>query len=203
MKHGHLGKILAGVVLAGCGGLEQQAPTTVEGTVDSASFPVSPVAVEALSDRGAIFTASLQGDGAFSLGVESGHVYRLRIALTSGAEPLVFPRPDGSLDLDFKVKGGGASVALGAIRYFEAAPPEGFGVTVVRGEAPSSCAEAEDDEVGDDDSATGGAEAQDDGEQEDDVDATLDPSHSMAVPEFTAPNTVDGCAEAEDGEEED
>lgn len=198
--------VLAGLVLASCGGKTEWTDSTVQGELDLASFPAAPVAVEATNEQGRVIQSKLAA-GAFELQLPRGHKYQLMVVMTSGAEPIVFPRADGSLDLDFSVSSGGAVVALGAVHHFASAPPTGFDLKV---DAQVSCeADEENEQEGEHEDAD--ETDDDDVECENGVDATTgaacvddpeaDPNQPMAVAEQNAPDEIGGCAD--DDEEED
>lgn len=125
-KFTRLSLILTAGALSACGGRVERTDSTVKGTLELGSFPDSPIAVEAINEKHAITRANVGVSGAFSVGLERGHKYQLRVVLKNGSEPMVFPRADGTLDLTFKVTSGAALVSLGKVNHFASAPPEGF-----------------------------------------------------------------------------
>lgn len=163
--------LLAGFALTHCGGKTVRTDSTVQGHFDLASFPSAPVRVEATSEAGKPTSAAVE-DGKFELMLERGHRYQLTIVLATGAEPLVFPRSGGSLDLDFDVTSGGAIVSLGAVRHYDSAPATGF--YIQKGSAtadggPGECVDGHvlgSGEACVDDDAEVSCEADDENEQE-------------------------------------
>jgi hypothetical protein len=125
------GCVVAGALLANCGGKTIRTDSTVQGHLDVESFPSTPAAVQAKDERGKVTRFDVT-DGNFELVLERNHTYRLEVAFADGSEPIVFPRTGGALDLDFKVSSGGSIVALGAVRHFDAAPVDGFHVMSVQ-----------------------------------------------------------------------
>ncbi len=99
----------------------------VQGTLAASSFPSAPRAVEATDERGKRVRSAVAPDGSFRLELLRGHTYALAVLLTSGADPVVFPRAGSKrLDTTFRIKTGGALVSLGAVRHLTAAPSGGF-----------------------------------------------------------------------------
>jgi hypothetical protein len=120
-----------GIVLAiGCG-TSSQAPSSsskVTGSLTMASFPTAPSAVEANDETGAKVHAAIDPQGRFQLTLAKGHTYRFTVVLPAGSEPIVFPRASKRLDTTIRVTSGAATIELGAIRHFDAAPADGFAV---------------------------------------------------------------------------
>ena len=105
--------VLTGLTLTSCGGRSVWTDSTVQGELDVASFPAAPVAVEATNEHGAVTRVNVQS-GTFELALERGHKYQLKVVLTSGAEPIVFPRSDGSLAAQ-GYRGGESRATLGDV----------------------------------------------------------------------------------------
>lgn len=200
------------------------ATSTVTGALALSSFPSAPTTVDAIDETGLKVQAGIDAQGGFRLALAKGHTYRLVVGLQSSSEPLVFPRTSSRLDTTVRVSTAAATIALGAVRHFDAAPAGGFTVksasTATKPETENE-SEGDDGECVDGKDATSGAacvddevtatcdagEAEDgpdegdgdgDGETNDDGDA--DPTKPMAVPEHNAPDDVAGCSEGAGGE---
>jgi hypothetical protein len=101
--------------------------SVVEGKVAASTFALgAPTAIDAIDETGARKSAALGSDGAFTLALAKGHVYRLVAVGPKGEEPVVFPRNGGRLDKTFRVSSGSAVVTLGTVRHFDKAPATGF-----------------------------------------------------------------------------
>ena len=124
-----LSPLFVALALTGCGGKVERTDSTVKGNFELNSFPSKVVALEAINEKGGVTRAEVDASGAFSIGLARGHKYQVRVILANGSEPMVFPRADGSLDLDFKVSTGAAVLALGKVNHFASAPPTGFVVS--------------------------------------------------------------------------
>lgn len=162
--------LVAAAAVASCGGLTTRTDSTVQGHLDVASFPSTPTAIQARDEHGNVVQAALNA-GQFSLKLPQGHKYQLDVLMSGGQEPVVFPRGDGSLDLDFKISGAGAVVQLGAIHHFDSAPIGGFVIkTTASGEGEvGECVDGTIMGSGEacvDDDAKATCEAGDDNEQE-------------------------------------
>jgi hypothetical protein len=124
--------LFIGILVAiGCGTSSQAPASTsrVMGALTVASFPSAPNAIEAIDETGAKSKAAVDPQGHFQLSLAKGHTYRLMVVLASGSEPVVFPRASKRLDTTVRITSGAATVDLGAIRHFDAAPANGFTVT--------------------------------------------------------------------------
>ncbi len=177
--------------------------STIQGSVASATFASGAASnIDAVDETGARTRVAVGADGAFTLRVAKSHVYRLVAVTPAGEEPLVFPRSGGRLDTTFRISSGGAVVALGSVRHFDAAP-QAFSV-VDDGQTQCEGGASGADDHGDGecenrkDAITGQACA-DDGQGPDIVDR----AKPMAVPEKNPPNDVAGCDDGQDGEQAD
>lgn len=194
--------VTAVLALAACSTSEtKSAPSSssIEGQVVASSFKAVPIGLVAIDEAGTRTSIALGAEGAFKSELAKAHTYRLAVLLPGAEEPVVFPRTTGGrLDLTFKISSGGAKLALGAVRHFDAAPAAGFPVT----RAATECNEHEGDdgdgECVDGKDAKTGAPCKDD----DDAEAGHDATKPMAVPEKSPPNDVSGCAEESDGDGE-
>lgn len=131
MKTSTLLLAAAVALLGGCGkSSDQPAVTTssVTGALSVASFPSKPTAVDVVDEKGATSRVAVDEQGRFQLSLAKGHTYRFAIAMASGSEPLVFPRASKRLDTTVHISTGAATIALGTIRHFGAAPANGFAV---------------------------------------------------------------------------
>ena len=127
-------------ILGGCKKKTAAAPDTtssVTGALTVASFPSTPSAIEAVDEKGTTVQAAVDEQGRFQLSLPAGHTYRFAVALAAGSEPLVFPRASKRLDTTVHIATGAATVALGAVRHFNAAPADGFTVKSSSGSSPT------------------------------------------------------------------
>lgn len=85
--------LLAGLALTHCGGQTVRTDSTVQGHLDLASFPSTPLSIEATNEEGKLTATNVEA-GAFKLMLERGHKYQLKVVLANGAEPIVFPRSE-------------------------------------------------------------------------------------------------------------
>lgn len=151
MEMNRLGYLLWGVVALGCGGATaktastQGETSTVSGALSVASFPAAPTAIHAVDETGASAEARVDSAGRFQLALAKGHTYRFTVALASSSEPIVFPRASNRLDMTVRISAGSATIDLGSIRHFDAAPASGF--KVKSSSATTSSNENEDDEA--------------------------------------------------------
>lgn len=109
--------------------------STVRGKLSFASYTMTPTALIAVDESGAQARSDVASDGSFSLSLQKGHTYKLRVAAGPKEEPIVFPRSTGKLDTTFRVVSGAAVVELGNVRHFAQAPADGF--VVMSGQAGS------------------------------------------------------------------
>ncbi len=218
-------------VLGGCGeSSDQRTATTssVTGALSVATFPSKPTAVDVIDEASATSHIAVDEQGRFQVSLAKGHTYRFAVAMPSGSEPLVFPRASKRLDTTVHIATAAATISLGAIRHFSAAPADGFAVQSASGtsSAQTQNATSGDGNVGEcvdgsvkgtgapcvDDGATAscdngsGQDGQNDNGADGETNDTAtdaDPTKPMAVPEHNAPDDVAGCNEGGDGETND
>jgi hypothetical protein len=97
----------------GCG--TEPAPQIVSGHANLSTFPTGISEVRAVRAGLVVATAPLGSDGAFSLAIPAGARTRIEFASPTAKTTLVFPRRDGSIDVQFAVGRGGAPRDLGTV----------------------------------------------------------------------------------------
>jgi hypothetical protein len=179
--------------------------TTVHGAALTASYPTAPSGILARNEAGRTASAGLEGD-AFSLRLQSGHIYSLFVVTQSGEVPVVFPRLSGKLDTSFAVRSRGGVIRLGNVRHMAQAPAGGFlfapgAGTDIDFDFDFDCQNCADDnhDVECDDGSQGVNDANEVGPSN-----QADGTRELAVPEHDAPESVDGCGTDEpDGDNND
>ncbi len=103
--------------------------SSVEGTLDAASFATTPQSLTATDETGAATTISLLTGGAFAAKLASGHTYSLAVETAAGTVPLLFPRTTGQLDATFVLDSSNAVVSLGTVQAVDHMPANGIQVS--------------------------------------------------------------------------
>jgi hypothetical protein len=173
--------------------------STVRGAAALQTFAVAPAAIAARDETGRVVRAAVDAQGRFALPLGKGHTYRLVLEGSGARVPIVFPRASGLLDASFVLKTNGASLGLGQVRYYPAAPASGF--QVLSAKVPTA-APAGDcvDCVNDDAQVT--CEGSDSTESQAAIADTAeqaDANAELAVGDQNVPEQVAGC----DGQEGD
>ncbi|MEP7120897.1 MAG: hypothetical protein ABJE95_08310, partial [Byssovorax sp.] len=109
---------LATSAAGGCSSTPVATSSTLVGSVAQASFPKAVSAITLKSSTGKTSTVAVAADGKFSLKLEKGAKYQLFLGPDGKSIPLVLKSGQGRLETQVNVKSGGASVALGSIRYW-------------------------------------------------------------------------------------
>ncbi len=121
----------------GCGSAPdpwgKSAPSTIEGTVVTGTFPGRASAFTATTESGDTLRAPLDAAGAFSMELPSHHHYRLSVETEGGTVRLIFPRASNRIDDAFALSTTQARITLGSIRYI--ADPKAQPVSA----APNDC----------------------------------------------------------------
>ena len=194
-------KLLAFVVLVGCGGTPDQ---IVTGRIAS-GYPTRVSGVRAVRAGQVIGVAPVAADGTFRLAFQPGSGTALQI-VTSGKDQLVFPRQGATIRTTFSVRAGGVPFDLGTVRYVQNASTMNFafhnGTSSAtdcedgKDSSGATCVDDGDDDTGTCDSET---ETDDDAQADDDVDDDLK-DEGDAVADHNFPK--DGCAD-DDADESD
>jgi len=173
----------AALGVAGCSAAAKRSDTsTIDGSVSSASFSSTPVAVQAIDEHGRLVRSDVAKDGTFQLQLGRGHRWALEVVLASGTEPIVFPRANNNVDATFRVVGGGARVSLGSVRHVGAADAWSVTSTAV------TCDDSSDGNFeGDGQCENGVCSSAPDGVE------AADTSKEASVAEHEAPADVGGC----------
>lgn len=202
--------------ISGCAGSSAPTTSTLRGTLDQSSFAAPITKITVHSDKGDR-TVPVAASGAFQAVLDRGAEYRFLLSEDGKSMPIMLRSVAGRLDTTVRVKTGGATVNLGAVKYWAGARSIAAGIAappVSNVEAPATC----EDNEGDDDNnncedgidpSTGlecdggpAANGNDGAEQDDGVEDTDgDVQDEMGMPEFGLPNDI-GC-EGGDGEEAD
>jgi hypothetical protein len=199
--------VLAPVALfaLACAGRAASTPEThVSGTVALTTYPTTPHTIVATNEKGTALSAPLAANGSFSMALPKGHKYRLAVATSAGAVPIVFPRTSGSLDAAFSVKSKGGVVGLGTVHYLASAPPGGFKVASANAATPAPSSGADCQDCANDDhevSCSDGQQGHDDGAGgATDANDHADANQEMSLAEHNAPDDVEGCDDEANGD---
>lgn len=129
---------------AACSSSPGARESTVRGTAALQTFAVAPAAIAARDETGRVVRAAVDAQGRFALPLGKGHTYRLVLEGSGAGVPIVFPRASGMLDATFVLKTNGASLGLGQVRYYPAAPASGFHVLSAKGPAAAPAGDCVD-----------------------------------------------------------
>lgn len=115
--------LVAAPLLVGCG--SDPTESTLQGTLDAASFTATVSVITAENDEGVRTTAPVEADGGFSLVLAKGAGYRFFLGDDGRSIPLVLRNNNGGrLETGVEIDTGGATVSMGSVRFWPGVPAQ-------------------------------------------------------------------------------
>jgi hypothetical protein len=109
---------LTALAAGGCSTTPAATSSTLVGSIAQASFPKAVSAITVKSSSGKTSTVAIAADGKFSVKLDKGAKYQLFLGPDGKSIPLVLKSGQGRLETQVNVRSGGASLAMGSVRYW-------------------------------------------------------------------------------------